>query len=72
MNDHKPNRRARRAMQRVGNKIAERIIERKAIQKVERDEQYMMVIIINDLHVILGVVSSLCSRILYKYLYYNL
>ena len=38
MNDHKPNRRARRALQRVGNKIAERIIERKAIQKVERDE----------------------------------
>ena len=38
MKDHKPNRRARRAMQRVGNKIADRIIARNAIQKVERDE----------------------------------
>lgn len=38
MKDHKPNRRARRAMQRVGNKIAERIIERNAIKKVKRDD----------------------------------
>ena len=38
MKDHKPNRRARRAMQRVGNKIADRIIARNAIKKVERDE----------------------------------
>jgi len=38
-NDHKPNRRARRAMQRVGNKIADRIIERNAIQKVTKEDE---------------------------------
>ena len=35
---HKPNRRQRRAMDRIGNKIAERIIKTEAIKKVKNDE----------------------------------
>jgi len=38
MKDHKPNRKARRAMQRVGNKIADRIFKKQAIKKVQRDD----------------------------------
>jgi len=37
MKEHKPNRRQRRAMQRIGNKIAEKIFKQKAIKKVEKD-----------------------------------
>lgn len=33
--DHKPNRRQRRAMQRIGDKIADRIFKQQAIKKVE-------------------------------------
>lgn len=35
--DHKPNRRQRRAMDRIGNKIADRIIKTQAIKKVKKD-----------------------------------
>jgi len=38
-NDHKPNRRQRRAMDRVGNKIADRIFKQQAIKKVKNDTQ---------------------------------
>jgi hypothetical protein len=37
MKEHKPNRRRRRAMQRIGDKIAERIFKDKLIKKVEKD-----------------------------------
>jgi len=36
--DHKPNRKQRRAMMRIGDKIADRIIKQDAIKKV-RDEK---------------------------------
>ena len=36
--EHKPNRRQRRAMMRIGDKIADRIIKQDAIKKV-RDEK---------------------------------
>lgn len=36
--NHKPNRRQRRAMDRIGNKIAERIIKTEAIKKVKNDK----------------------------------
>ena len=42
-NDHKPNRRQRRAMNRIGNKIADRIVKQNAIKKVrdvEKEETY--------------------------------
>lgn len=35
MRDHKPNRRQRRAMQRIGNKIAERIHKQKLIRRID-------------------------------------
>ena len=38
MNDHKPNRRQRRAMQRIGDKMADRIFKQQAIKKVKRDD----------------------------------
>lgn len=39
MKDHKPNRRQRRAMDRIGNKIADRIFKQQAIKKVKDDTQ---------------------------------
>ena len=36
--DHKPNRRQRRAMQRIGNKMAERILKDKLIKKVSNED----------------------------------
>lgn len=41
--DHKPNRRQRRAMNRIGNRIADRIVKQNAIKKVrdvEKEETY--------------------------------
>jgi len=35
--DHKPNRRQRRAMKRIGNKMAEKIFKQQAITKIEKD-----------------------------------
>jgi len=37
MKDHKPNRRRRRAMQRIGDRIAKRIIKQNLITKTQRD-----------------------------------
>ena len=39
MKDHKPNRRRRRAMQRIGNKIADRIIKNRLIKKVDDTQE---------------------------------
>jgi hypothetical protein len=38
MKDRKPNRRSRRAMMRIGDKIAERIYKQQAIKKIQRDD----------------------------------
>lgn len=37
--EHKPNRRQRRAMMRIGDKIADRIIKQDAIKKVRDDKK---------------------------------
>jgi len=38
MKEHKPNRRQRRAMDRIGNKMANKIVKENLIKKVEKDE----------------------------------
>lgn len=38
MKDHKPNRRQRRAMNRIGNKMADRIFKRNLIKKVNNEQ----------------------------------
>jgi hypothetical protein len=37
MKEHKPNRRQRRAMDRIGNKMANKIVKENLIKKVEKD-----------------------------------
>ena len=37
MKEHKPNRRQRRAMDRIGNKMADKIIKKNLIKKVKKD-----------------------------------
>lgn len=39
MKEHKPNRRQRRAMNRIGNKIADRIFKKQLIKKVDDKEK---------------------------------
>ena len=39
MKDHKPNRRRRRAMQRIGDKIVEQIFKQRAIKKANDTEE---------------------------------
>ena len=38
MKEHKPNRKQRRAMDRIGNKMANKIVKENLIKKVEKDE----------------------------------
>ena len=39
MKEHKPNRRQRRAMNRIGDKMADKIFKKNLIKKVKKDEK---------------------------------